>query len=60
MINRCSIIRYWLSVTYHLLMQKAPLPHRVTSVLGLVFCSVQSSDSAKVKPKSEVDFFVWT
>ena len=28
-----------------------------TSLFGLVFCSVQISDWAKVKPKSEVDFF---
>ena len=27
-----------------------------TSFFGLVFCSVQNSDWAKVKPKSEVDF----
>ena len=31
-----------------------------TSLFGLVFRSVQNSDWAKVKPKSEVDFFVRT
>ena len=30
---------------------------RATSLFGLVFCSVQNSDWAKVKAKSEVDFF---
>jgi len=32
----------------------------VTSLFGLVFRSFQNSDWAKVKPKSEVDFFVRT
>ena len=34
--------------------------HWATSLFGLVFRSVPNSDSAKVKPKSEVDFFVRT
>ena len=39
---------------------RAPSLQWATSLFGLVFRSVRNSDWAKVKPKSEVDFFVRT